>query len=136
MNVTRVGWEWRPPMGTEATDVLPGGNGPLILLRDGAVALDGTDGEDLPQTVTLDAETGEIADEDSGFVEPPGGGVPEHGREPVAEALDLPEECVVSQATVHDRLLLGAFGCLEDAESGPLGWDHIGARATVAAIDP
>ncbi|MEU3310180.1 outer membrane protein assembly factor BamB family protein [Nocardiopsis sp. NPDC055551] len=159
-NVARVGWEWRPPMGAEVTEVLPGGHGPLVLLRDGAVALDGTDGEELwsyrrpydpvrdvwvdeghvhvrhqvgtddggeglLQTVALDAETGEIAEEDSDAVVPPGGGVREHGRELVAESLDLPQECVVSQHMVHDRLLVGVFGCPEDP-----GTD------TVVAVDP
>lgn len=180
-NVTRMGWEWRPPMGAEVTDVLPGSHGPLVLLRDGAVALDGTDGaelwsyrhpydpvddvwvheenvyvqhqvgtddggEDLFETVALDSATGEVLDEDSDAVELLGGGVRAHGHELLAETLDLPKECVVSQAAVHDRLLVGAFGCLEDAEAGtversietadPFGWDHIGARATVVAIDP
>ncbi|WP_223809369.1 outer membrane protein assembly factor BamB family protein [Nocardiopsis listeri] len=159
-NVTRVGWEWRPPMGVEVTDVLSGGHGPLVLLRDGAVALDGTDGEelwsyrrpydpvhdvwvdeghvhvrhqvgtddggdDLLQTVALDAETGEITEEDSDAVVPPGLGVWEYGHELVAEALDLPEECVVSQHVVHDRLLVGAFGCPEDPDTD-----------TVVAVDP
>ena len=125
-NITRVGWEWRPPMGAEVTDVFPGSHGPLILLRDGAVALDGTDGaelwsyrhpydpvddvwvheenvhvrhqvgtddsgEDLFEIVALDSTTGEVLDEDSDAVQPLGGGVREHGRELLAEALDLPE---------------------------------------------
>lgn len=44
---THVGWECRPPMDTDVREVRPGTHGPLVLLRDGAVALDGTTGERL-----------------------------------------------------------------------------------------
>lgn len=44
---TQVGWEWRPPMDTEVREVRAGAHGPLVLLWDGAVALDGTTGERL-----------------------------------------------------------------------------------------
>lgn len=157
-NVTRVGWEWRPPMDTEVTEVLPGSHGPLVLLRDGSVALDGTDGaelwsyrrpydpvdevwvdegavhirhrvgiddsgEDLFETFALDSTTGEVLDEDSDAVEPLGGGVRAHGRELVAQALDLPEGCAVPRHVVQDQLLIGALHC-------PEGLD------TVVAVDP
>ena len=159
-NITRVGWEWRPPMGAEVTDVLPGSHGPLVLLRDGAVALDGTDGaelwsyrhpydpvddvwvheenvhvrhqvgtdesgEDLFQVVALDSTTGDVLDEDSDAAQPLGGGVWEHGRELLAEALDLPEGCEVSQHLVQDQLLIGALHCPEDPDTD-----------TIVAVDP
>lgn len=45
--VSEAGWEWRSPMGTEVDSVYPGSHGPLVLLHDGAVALDGGTGEEL-----------------------------------------------------------------------------------------
>jgi hypothetical protein len=45
--VSQAGWEWRVPMGTKVRDVLPGSHGPLVLLYDGAVALDGETGAEL-----------------------------------------------------------------------------------------
>ncbi|MBB5489410.1 PQQ-binding-like beta-propeller repeat protein [Nocardiopsis metallicus] len=45
--VTRQGWAWVPPAGTGITEVVAGTHGPLVLLADGAVALDGRTGEEL-----------------------------------------------------------------------------------------
>ncbi|MFE3457148.1 PQQ-binding-like beta-propeller repeat protein [Nocardiopsis aegyptia] len=45
--VSRVGWSWEPPLGTEIRGVRAGTHGPLVLFTDGAVALDGTTGEEL-----------------------------------------------------------------------------------------
>ncbi|WP_143832854.1 MULTISPECIES: hypothetical protein [Nocardiopsis] len=45
--VGRVGWSWAPPMGVRIEEVRAGTHGPLVLLDDGAVSLDGTTGEEL-----------------------------------------------------------------------------------------
>ena len=45
--VTRVGWSWEPPQDTWVTGVRTGPHGPVLLLADGAVALDGRSGEEL-----------------------------------------------------------------------------------------
>ncbi|MGW5875961.1 hypothetical protein ACWFMI_05305 [Nocardiopsis terrae] len=45
--VSEAGWEWRPPMGTGIKEVHAGSHGPLVLLGDGAVALDGETGAEL-----------------------------------------------------------------------------------------
>lgn len=45
--VTRVGWSWEPPPDTWVTGVRTGLHGPVLLLADGAVALDGRSGEEL-----------------------------------------------------------------------------------------
>lgn len=42
-----MGWSWAPPMGTEIEEVRAGTHGPLALLDDGVVSLDGTTGEEL-----------------------------------------------------------------------------------------
>ncbi|WP_444963367.1 outer membrane protein assembly factor BamB family protein [Nocardiopsis sp. M1B1] len=44
--VSRVGWSWAPPMGTRIEEVHAGTHGPLVLLGDGAVSLDGETGEE------------------------------------------------------------------------------------------
>ncbi len=44
--VSRVGWSWAPPMGTRIEEVRAGTHGPLVLLGDGAVSLDGETGEE------------------------------------------------------------------------------------------
>ncbi|WP_239647147.1 hypothetical protein [Nocardiopsis salina] len=46
-DVSEEGWSWRPPMDTDITGVEAGRHGPIVLLGDGAVALDGTDGTEL-----------------------------------------------------------------------------------------
>lgn len=45
-SVSRVGWSWAPPMGTRIDEVRAGTHGPLVLLGDGAVSLDGATGEE------------------------------------------------------------------------------------------
>ncbi|WP_239646033.1 outer membrane protein assembly factor BamB family protein [Nocardiopsis valliformis] len=45
--VSQTSWEWQAPMGTKVRGVLPGSHGPLALLYDGAVALDGETGAEL-----------------------------------------------------------------------------------------
>ncbi|RKS09732.1 putative pyrroloquinoline-quinone binding quinoprotein [Nocardiopsis sp. Huas11] len=45
--VSRIGWSWEPPLGTEIHGVRAGAHGPIVLITDGAVALDGTTGEEL-----------------------------------------------------------------------------------------
>ncbi|GAB3741743.1 hypothetical protein [Nocardiopsis nanhaiensis] len=45
--VSDFGWTWRPPMDTEIVEVHAGTHGPLVLLRNGAVALDGSDGTEV-----------------------------------------------------------------------------------------
>ncbi|MBE3001228.1 hypothetical protein IDM40_21395 [Nocardiopsis sp. HNM0947] len=45
--VSGEGWSWRPPMDTGIDGVREGPHGPIVLLGDGAVALDGTDGTEL-----------------------------------------------------------------------------------------
>jgi outer membrane protein assembly factor BamB len=44
--VSRVGWSWAPPMGARIEEVRAGTHGPLVLLGDGAVSLDGETGEE------------------------------------------------------------------------------------------
>ncbi|USY22306.1 hypothetical protein NE857_12260 [Nocardiopsis exhalans] len=43
--VSQVGWEWQPPQGASVVEVRVGSHGPLALLRDGVVSLDGETGE-------------------------------------------------------------------------------------------
>ncbi|MBR8740139.1 PQQ-binding-like beta-propeller repeat protein [Nocardiopsis sp. MG754419] len=45
--VERTGWTWEPPSGQGMRSVVPGPHGPVVLLVDGAVALDGATGEEL-----------------------------------------------------------------------------------------
>jgi hypothetical protein len=45
--VTRVGWTWQPPEHTAVQQVRAGVRGPVIVLDDGLVALDGTTGQEL-----------------------------------------------------------------------------------------
>lgn len=44
-NVSEVGWEWEVPQGVSVQGVEPGPFGPLMVLEDGVVALDGSSGE-------------------------------------------------------------------------------------------
>lgn len=45
--VSEQGWSWRPPMDTDIDEVRAGPHGPIVLLGDGAVALDGSDGTEV-----------------------------------------------------------------------------------------
>ncbi|MBE3001224.1 hypothetical protein IDM40_21375 [Nocardiopsis sp. HNM0947] len=45
--VTRVGWTWEPGPGVRLSRIEEGTHGPLMVLTDGVVALDGTDGSEL-----------------------------------------------------------------------------------------
>lgn len=45
--VSEQGWSWRPPMDTGIDGVRAEPHGPIVLLGDGAVALDGSDGTEL-----------------------------------------------------------------------------------------
>ncbi|GHC87762.1 hypothetical protein GCM10007079_32170 [Nocardiopsis terrae] len=180
--VSEAGWEWRPPVGTGIEEVHAGSHGPLVLLGDGAVALDGTTGaelwsyrrphdqvrdvwaqdgrvhvrhrvgedtgggEDRFETVVLDAGTGGIVEEGADTEVPSTGWMNEHGRELVADALDLPEDCVVSHTGNYGHRLVGVFGCLEDADAetvrrsvetgNPFRWEGVRTRAVVVAVDP
>ncbi|WP_223839437.1 hypothetical protein [Nocardiopsis deserti] len=44
-DVSEVGWEWEAPQGVSVRGVEPGPFGPLLVLEDGVVALDGSSGE-------------------------------------------------------------------------------------------
>ncbi|NKZ00445.1 hypothetical protein [Nocardiopsis alborubida] len=44
-DVSEVGWEWEVPQGVSVRGVEPGPFGPLLVLEDGVVALDGSSGE-------------------------------------------------------------------------------------------
>ncbi|WP_017572519.1 outer membrane protein assembly factor BamB family protein [Nocardiopsis halotolerans] len=46
-SVSRVGWSWSPPLGVGVEEVRAGTHGPLVLLEDGVVSLDGPTGEEL-----------------------------------------------------------------------------------------
>ncbi|WP_306367968.1 tripartite tricarboxylate transporter TctB family protein [Nocardiopsis sp. CC223A] len=46
-DVTRVGWQWTAPQGLSVQAVEPGPFGPLLVLQDGVVALDGSSGSEL-----------------------------------------------------------------------------------------
>ncbi|GAA1464371.1 hypothetical protein NE857_12480 [Nocardiopsis exhalans] len=46
-SVTRLGWEWRAPEGGAVLDVERGPLGPVVVLKDGLVGLDGQTGEEL-----------------------------------------------------------------------------------------
>lgn len=45
--VSREGWAWEPPAGAGIREVVAGTHGPLVLLGDGVVALDGATGAEL-----------------------------------------------------------------------------------------
>ncbi|WP_431869244.1 hypothetical protein [Nocardiopsis eucommiae] len=45
--VDRVGWTWKPPPGVRVEHVAAGPHGPVLVLSDGVVALDGPSGEEL-----------------------------------------------------------------------------------------
>lgn len=45
--ITEVGWTWEVPQGTRFQEAIAGVHGPIMVLGDGLVALDGTSGEEL-----------------------------------------------------------------------------------------
>ncbi|WP_152476989.1 hypothetical protein [Nocardiopsis salina] len=45
--VEEVGWEWEPELGSSVLRVEEGSHGPLVVLTDGVVSLDGTDGSEI-----------------------------------------------------------------------------------------
>ncbi|WP_239647948.1 hypothetical protein [Nocardiopsis ganjiahuensis] len=179
--VSEAGWEWRTPMGTEVDTVRPGSHGPLVLLYDGAVALDGGTGEELwsyrrPhdrvekvwvadgrvhvrhgagtddsgeqvwETVVLDAGTGEVLEEGSEAAVPSTGWMNEHGRALVEDLLELPDHCVVAHTQSYGHRLVGVVGCLEVADeetveqsvrsADPFGWEDFRTEVAVVAVDP
>lgn len=45
--VEEVGWEGEPELGSSVVRVEEGSHGPLVVLTDGVVSLDGTDGSEI-----------------------------------------------------------------------------------------
>ncbi|MEU3017021.1 PQQ-binding-like beta-propeller repeat protein [Nocardiopsis sp. NPDC007018] len=71
--VREAGWVWRPERGADVDRVEPGVHGPLVVLQDGVVALDGTDGTPVwsyrrPEVHAADEEVSVLVGRDGAYL--------------------------------------------------------------------